>query len=84
MLADLFLAYLCTGLAASIIVATRLLRRLATHRSPERREMLRALQDDELPRWLCALLFFGAILSVLAQIALFWPSRVDRILRGGW
>lgn len=84
MLADLLLAYLCAGLAASMIVATRLLRRLATPRTPERREMLRALHDDGLPHWLCAVLFFGAVVSVLAQIALFWPSRIERILEGGW
>lgn len=84
MLADFLLAYLCTGLAASIIVATRLLRRLATPRTPERREMLRALHDDELPHWVCAVLFFGAVVSVLAQIALFWPTRIGRILEGGW
>lgn len=84
MLIDFLLAYLCAGLAASLIAATRLLRRLSIPRTPERREMLRALHDDELPRWVCAVLFFGAVVSVLAQIALFWPSRISAILRGGW
>lgn len=77
-------AALWTGLAASLIAAVRLLRRLSTHRTPERRYMLRALDADGVPRWISALLVFGAIAVVLVEIALFWPLRVARIVRGGW
>lgn len=84
MLTDLLLAYLCAGLASALIAGARLLRRLATHRTPERREMLRALQDSDLPHSLAALAFGLAMLALLLEVAVFWPLCLGRLLRGSW
>lgn len=84
MLADLLLAYLCIGLATAFIAGVRLVRRLATHRTPERRDMLRALHESGLPHGLAGLMFGLAMLVLLLEVGVFWPSRLENLLRGGW
>lgn len=84
MLADLLLAYLCAGLAAALMAGVRFCRKLSTHRSPERRVMLRALDDTELPRSVCVLLFGLGMLAVLLEVAVFWPARIGDFLREEW
>lgn len=84
MLLDLLLAYLCAGLASALIAGVRLVRRLATHRTPERRDMLRALNEADLPRWLAGLTFGLAMLVLLLEVAVLWPSRLGHLMRGGW
>lgn len=84
MLADFLLAYFCAGLATALIAVARMCHRVSTRRTPERRYVLRTLDEADLPHWVVGLMFALAMLAVLGEIAVCWPWHVGRLMRGDW
>jgi hypothetical protein len=81
---DALLAYLALGLSAGLWMLALGLSRLASPTTPEGRDLRRTLRSGEFPPGVTALIVALAVLSACAEVALLWPWRLPRLLRGGW